>query len=502
MIAKDLQPLSVVEDSGFLDFCKTMDSKYKVPSRRHVRDVMLPQLFKEEQAKVQELMALAKFVSITTDMWTSTNNDAFLAVTAHYWHEASLSLMSSVLDCAQFEGKHTGVRIKDDLKRVMEAFHLVGKVLTIVTDNGANMVKACTEMLLRRLACYAHNLNLIAMDAIKGIEAVNKARSVASDIVTRTKKSNLAKEELFRCQKSLGIPTPKKLLQEVETRWNSTFLMMERMLELKEAVSLLLAHSSMKNISQLTSDTWESVQDAVEVLRPLYEATLELSGEKFATASKIIPLTKMLMSAYATMMRQSSPGTVKHDLAKAVLNGLNDRFAVVEDTRVLGLATLLDPRFKNRGFRSDEKKKKVLDHLQLELQESIQDTAAQKDKSEAEPTAKRAKGFQLWDKFDEEIERQSVSSSIVCTDTSQIDIRNYLSLPCQPRQKNPFEWWVEEGKKLFPSMYPIAMKYLSIPATSVPSERVFSVAGEIISKKRISIAPENAKMLIFLHGNV
>jgi hypothetical protein len=40
-----------------------------------------------------------------------------------------------------------------------------------------------------------------------------------------------------------------------------------------------------------------------------------------------------------------------------------------------------------------------------------------------------------------------------------------------------------------------------IPATSVTSERVFSAAGEILSKKRSRLTPDHLDMLIFLFNN-
>ena len=40
--------------------------------------------------------------------------------------------------------------------------------------------------------------------------------------------------------------------------------------------------------------------------------------------------------------------------------------------------------------------------------------------------------------------------------------------------------------------------YLAPPPTSVPSERLFSVAGDIISKHRTRLNPDNAEKLIFM----
>jgi hypothetical protein len=44
-------------------------------------------------------------------------------------------------------------------------------------------------------------------------------------------------------------------------------------------------------------------------------------------------------------------------------------------------------------------------------------------------------------------------------------------------------------------------KILAIPATSTPSERVFSLAANIVDKKRVSLKPENIDLLVFLRGN-
>ncbi|GAA6096662.1 zinc finger BED domain-containing protein 1-like [Tachysurus ichikawai] len=47
----------------------------------------------------------------------------------------------------------------------------------------------------------------------------------------------------------------------------------------------------------------------------------------------------------------------------------------------------------------------------------------------------------------------------------------------------------------------LAKSYLSVPATSTASERLFSVAGNIVTKKRASLTSEHVDMLTFLHCN-
>jgi hypothetical protein len=48
----------------------------------------------------------------------------------------------------------------------------------------------------------------------------------------------------------------------------------------------------------------------------------------------------------------------------------------------------------------------------------------------------------------------------------------------------------------------VARQLLCIPATSAPSERLFSTAGLTVSKKRAHLNGGNTAALIFLHENL
>lgn len=76
----------------------------------------------------------------------------------------------------------------------------------------------------------------------------------------------------------------------------------------------------------------------------------------------------------------------------------------------------------------------------------------------------------------------------------------YIACDKLPIHENPLKWW-KDNEKHFPVIAKIAKKYLSIPATSVPCERVFSDAGNIITKKRSSLKCEMAEKLIMLFHN-
>ena len=65
---------------------------------------------------------------------------------------------------------------------------------------------------------------------------------------------------------------------------------------------------------------------------------------------------------------------------------------------------------------------------------------------------------------------------------------------------DPLQWWKVNSAR-FPRLAAVARKYLYIPATSVPYERVFSFAGHLVSKRRCSLSADMIDVLIFLHIN-
>lgn len=85
-------------------------------------------------------------------------------------------------------------------------------------------------------------------------------------------------------------------------------------------------------------------------------------------------------------------------------------------------------------------------------------------------------------------------------DLNQIELEKYLSLPNVGLNCNPLQWWRMFCPE-FPTLSKLAKKYLCIQATSVPCERVFSCASNVISDHRSSLSPEHAEELIFLSMN-
>ena len=119
--------------------------------------------------------------------------------------------------------------------------------------------------------------------------------------------------------------------------------MLERFLELKEALVLFFVQE--KCDDALSPQDWNDVDGLVQVLRPLYDATVEISAEKFTTMSKVIPLTNLLFSFYG----EEESGVVGC-FKKEIFKSLRNRFHWAEGFTNYAVATMLDPRFKQVAF--------------------------------------------------------------------------------------------------------------------------------------------------------
>ena len=96
--------------------------------------------------------------------------------------------------------------------------------------------------------------------------------------------------------------------------------------------------------------------------------------------------------------------------------------------------------------------------------------------------------------LDDEEDDSCASSSV------DEEVQLYFNSKALPIDTDPLAWWSAHAAE-FLHLARLARRYLCIPATSVPSERVFSCAGLIVNKLRESWSPSNVDCLIFLQKN-
>ncbi|XP_051801793.1 zinc finger BED domain-containing protein 4-like [Acanthochromis polyacanthus] len=151
------------------------------------------------------------------------------------------------------------------------------------------------------------------------------------------------------------------------------------------------------------------------------------------------------------------------------------------NNRWLKVATALDPRFKDLKSIHRNERDEVWTWIEEMLQESEVGPATPQP-TEDEPAAKKS---------------LLLLSSDSDSDEEQGPLARYKAEQCIRMHECPLEWWAAHTGA-YGQLSSLARKYLATPATSVPCERLFSLAGNIIQKKRAALHSDNVNKLVCL----
>lgn len=309
------------------------------------------------------------------------------------------------------------------------------------------------------------------------------------DIVRYFKHSVAASDELRKCQDMRQAPL--KLIQSVSTRWNSMFYMIERFVNLSEKVAAIL----LKNSSappMLTASQLETARDLITILKPLESITRELSGAKYVTVSKVIPIIYCLRKEINSVQTKSPLG---EGTKKILLEEISRRFGSIEQVTSLAISTVLDPRFKKNYFEDKIACSHAVTKIMNTLSEMKDDNALfEEDEVPDEVDAPGEEAASLWRHHDTLIKENRPQ---VHSNDKAAEMTFYLNQPLEDLKKtNPIKFW---NSQMFVNLRKIAVRYFCITATSVPSERLFSEAGQILTEDRSRLTPERFDRLLFLN---
>ena len=276
--------------------------------------------------------------------------------------------------------------------------------------------------------------------------------------------------------------------------------MLERLVEQRDAVTLVLA--SVTSVKNLSATQWATAVDMVEALRPFLDVTESMSTARSPTLSMIIPVLDGLID----MLTNTTGGL--DVLRRVFVDGIRERFGdYMHDTELL-VATTVDARFKCIAFTDDVRSRaKDATVDMMDRNTTIPTPTAPASTSTAADAAAAAtppRAGGIWAKFDRSravANSPSDTPDVHRRDSLCRELDSYLQQPAIDRAACPLEWW-SQNKLNFPNVARVARDLLCVPATSVPSERLFSKAGDVVTKKRNSLKPGKAEKIIFLMENL
>ncbi|XP_003389647.1 PREDICTED: zinc finger BED domain-containing protein 4-like [Amphimedon queenslandica] len=489
MIAVDCQPMSIVDDIGFTRVLHAAEPRYTLPSRKYMTDTVIPRVYSEVHMKVAKEISEAKWVSCTSDIWsTNISNESLISLTAHWLSPISFDRKSIMLNASHIPGSHTADAIRKKCKEMLQTWGIESRLHCFVVDNAANMKKAMADGKYIHIGCFAHSIQLVIHDGIISQRYVLDILAKCRRIVGHFKHSQVASSRLKEIQSSLCLPQ-QRLKQDVSTRWNSTLHMLQSIIAQK--VVLAAYNTESDDIPQLSSHQLDIIDKIITVLKPVDDITKSISSEK-ASVSIIIPYIRALRKTWEKSGDDRGVQTMKKEL----LDSLNRRFCDIESNETLVVATLLDPCFKDKFFTSITEKEAAKELLITKITNNSHD---QDIEESIEPPNKLPRTT-VMQCFDEILEESSARlSSSLCYTTI---VEQYLAEPnIDYHAGNAYQWWAE-NKCRFPRLSELALQYLSPPPTSVASERLFSTAGDIYDEKRNRLDPERAETLLFIKNNI
>ena len=338
--------------------------------------------------------------------------------------------------------------------------------------------------------CAAHRLQNAIKHAVDN-QSMQRLLAKCRHLVGHFKHSALATDGLMKKQKALGFTKILRVIQETPTRWNSSFYMLQRLVFLKQPIRLYL-EDTMDEVDRrsydLTDNQWAVAKALLNLLESVDQVTTTLSGEKYSTLSWCLPLMYGLRKVAEPDHNDSSTvRSVKANLIEQLDRRFNLRHLKVDSPVVLAAA--LDPRFRKLNFLSTEERLQLKSVL---IDKAVDCDAAVVPADTSGPPAKKQKSVldRLLGDDEEAVSGVTVSD----------EVDAYFEERPISRKEDPFVWWRSNSSR-FPRLSYLAKKFLSIPATSTPSERVFSVAGIVVDRKRCALTPDMVNALVFLHKN-
>nr|XP_061809437.1 zinc finger BED domain-containing protein 4-like [Nerophis lumbriciformis] len=490
MLALDLQPSAMVENAGLSRLLEYFQPEYCLPPSSYFTGTAIPEMYEKVRDVVLTHLKEAEggVVHFTTSIWVSSQTKEYLTLTAHWaTYESNVRPQgqdfhcSALLSVSQIDCDQNMHDIPKQLEYLWDSWITSPGLKRgfTVTDNATirNNLEDHSQVTVQ---CFGHTIDLIVSEAIKSQRMVQNLLSIARKICERVHRSPKAKEKLVELQRDHQLPE-NQLIQDIPSKWRTSFLMLERLVEQKKAIDELSIECNFREI--ISCDQWEVMQSVCNALKPFEVAYREIRN-RTATLGQVIPLIHILNRKIDLLFDETvGIDNMLISLKEATVSRMS---ATLNDPRFTW-STMLDPRYKTSLFTEEEAERWKRDLIQeLDLFSSTST-----EKSPLPNGAAVSANDNIWSLMVDLRQKQEKPKS------SELAVLEYLEEDILDQSCDPLDYW-NLKKFLWPELAKVAARYVGCPPSIVPAEALFSNCA--LNHPRPSL--ENLEGLLFLKVNL
>lgn len=543
-----LKNLSVnfFDDKETQNFFAYFNENIPVPSKNQASKMIFEE-FRKMQQNVKKILAEndSKF-AFTLDAWSGKTRKSYYGITIHFI-DSDWVLRTLTLDFEPSHGKHCGVDIANIFSNVLQFYTIENKIEGIAVDNVAantTFISELGEILNNKniafniedqhFRCFAHVLNLAVQDILKvmdveqneerNIECLNYEEENVNDSYTEIDDeinvlsdngvANIVKKiRKLNCKIRNSEVLNKKLISfcsafdikyikpqlDSKTRWNSTHDMLQISYHLKNALDKLCESNEALKMYSLKSTEWILVEKIVDFLQDFKCVSEKISGENYITLPTAVIAFNCLLDKVEKKCFELDAKRERDSIDEKLINAFQKgRDKLLKHYRkcnwIYCISLVLDPRVKIEGLDTTvwgrELKKETLKKFK-EIYRLYYEKFNTEKICEEPLNKKRKKSEESLD-FDILFVKPDISKSW------EKEIDDYLQAPRPDSNTKILLWWKDHAN-IYPIISKMAKDILCIPASSVPSERLFSEAALVLTKNRCSLKDESIKALICIN---
>ncbi|KAJ7993393.1 hypothetical protein DPEC_G00271950 [Dallia pectoralis] len=233
LIVTSLQPLSILEDTGFKAFVNSM--KFNInPNETYSIQQELFRMYTETKQKVKQFLAEADDIVLTSEMWELRPEESYITVTSHVIDQ-QWKLRSYVLETTNVMG---GLDHKADmakqLLRIANNWEIKPKIHAVVT-NTVEAKKEVSQTGWTYIPCFAHTLDLVFEDVVKQDPSLKEVLSKCQKLVRFFHIDIEARQKIeFAQNEKMPHLSP---IQSVGDGWISSYNMLKRLGDQYKAIN-------------------------------------------------------------------------------------------------------------------------------------------------------------------------------------------------------------------------------------------------------------------------